>query len=103
GILKAPIPKGFERPPTLPAYDGLTDPDDHIANVNANLDFRNISGAIRCRLFPTTLRNGAMTWYQSLPPQSIHSWRDLTDQFCRHFTASRKHPKTVLALEAIYQ
>ncbi|PNX87042.1 hypothetical protein L195_g043126, partial [Trifolium pratense] len=25
------------------------------------------------------------------------------DQFCRHFTASRKHPKTVLALEAIYQ
>ncbi|CAJ2638239.1 unnamed protein product [Trifolium pratense] len=102
-ILRKHIPKGFERPPTLPAYDGLTDPDDHIANVNANLDFRNISGAIRCRLFPTTLRKGAMAWYQSLPPQSIHSWRDLTEQFCRHFTASRKHPKTVHALEAIYQ
>ncbi|XP_045810472.1 uncharacterized protein LOC123904916 [Trifolium pratense] len=102
-ILRKHIPKGFERPPTLPAYDGLTDPDDHIANVNANLDFRNISGAIRCRLFPTTLRKGAMTWYQSLPPQFIHSWRDLTEQFCRHFTASRKHPKTVHALEAIYQ
>ncbi|CAJ2646924.1 unnamed protein product [Trifolium pratense] len=102
-ILRKHIPKGFERPPTLPAYDGLTDPDDHIANVNANLDFRNISGAIRCRLFSTTLRKGAMTWYQSMPPQSIHSWRDLTDQFCRHFTASRKHPKIVHALEAIYQ
>ncbi|CAJ2673582.1 unnamed protein product [Trifolium pratense] len=102
-ILRKHVPKGFERPPTLPAYDGLTDPDDHIANVNANLDFRNISGAIRCRLFPTTLRKGAMAWYQSLPPQSIHSWRDLTEQFCRHFTASRKHPKTVHALEAIYQ
>ncbi|CAJ2665348.1 unnamed protein product [Trifolium pratense] len=102
-ILRKRVPKGFERPPTLPAYDGLTDPDDHIANVNANLDFRNISGAIRCRLFPTTLRKGAMAWYQSLPPQSIHSWRDLTEQFSRHFTASRKHPKTVHALEAIYQ
>ncbi|CAJ2627752.1 unnamed protein product [Trifolium pratense] len=102
-ILRKRVPKGFERPPTLPAYDGLTDPDDHIANVNANLDFRNISGAIRCRLFPTTLRKGAMAWYQSLPPQSIHSWRDLTEQFCRHFIASRKHPKTVHALEAIYQ
>ncbi|XP_045797530.1 uncharacterized protein LOC123891659 [Trifolium pratense] len=102
-ILRKRVPKGFERPPTLPAYDGLTDPDDHIANVNANLDFRNISGAIRCRLFPTTLRKGAMAWYQSLPPQSIYSWKDLTDQFCRHFTASRKHPKTVHALEAIYQ
>ncbi|PNX63870.1 hypothetical protein L195_g061836, partial [Trifolium pratense] len=44
-----------------------------------------------------------MAWYQSLAPQSVSSWKDLTDQFCRHFTASRKHPKTVLALEAIYQ
>ncbi|PNX64603.1 hypothetical protein L195_g062197, partial [Trifolium pratense] len=27
-ILRAPIPKGFERYPSHPAYDGLTDPDD---------------------------------------------------------------------------
>ncbi|MCI57796.1 hypothetical protein A2U01_0079047, partial [Trifolium medium] len=31
------------------------------------------------------------------------SWRDLTDQFRRHFTASRRHPKSVATLEAIYQ
>ncbi|PNX85795.1 hypothetical protein L195_g041869, partial [Trifolium pratense] len=93
-ILRAPIPKGFERPPTLSAYDGLTDPDDQIASINATMDFLTVSGAIRCRLFPTTLRKGAMAWYHSLAPQSVSSWRDLADQFCRHFTGSQKQPKT---------
>ncbi|PNX63491.1 hypothetical protein L195_g061655, partial [Trifolium pratense] len=82
--------------------DELT-PDDHIASINATLDFLRVSGAIRCRLFPTTLRKGAMTWYHSLAPQSVSSWRDLADQFCRHFTASRKQPKTEAVLDAIFQ
>ncbi|MCI75486.1 hypothetical protein A2U01_0096755, partial [Trifolium medium] len=34
---------------------------------------------------------------------SVSSWRDLTEQFCRHFTASRRNPKTVATLEAIIQ
>ncbi|CAJ2667015.1 unnamed protein product [Trifolium pratense] len=102
-ILQAPVPKGFERPPALPAYDGLSDPDEHIASVNATLNFLRVSGAIRCRIFPTTLRKGAMAWYHSLAPRSVISWMDLTDQFCRHFTASRKQPKTEAVLDAIFQ
>ncbi|CAJ2674684.1 unnamed protein product [Trifolium pratense] len=102
-ILQAPVPKGFERPPALPVYDGLTDPDEHIASVNATLNFLRVSGAIRCRIFPTTLRKGGMAWYHSLPPRSIVSWMDLSDQFRRHFTASRKQPKTEAVLDAIFQ
>jgi hypothetical protein len=67
-IMRAPIPAGLERFPNLPAYDGLTNPDDHVNNFNAILNFRKTSGAIRCRLFPTTLRKGALTWYTSLAP-----------------------------------
>jgi hypothetical protein len=63
-IMRAPIPTTLERLPNLPAYDGLTDPDDHVNNFNAILNFRKTSGAIRCRLFPTTLRKGALTWYK---------------------------------------
>ncbi|CAJ2645848.1 unnamed protein product [Trifolium pratense] len=102
-ILQAPVPKGCERPPPLPAYDGLTDPDEHIASVNATLNFLRVSGAIRCRIFPTTLRKGAMAWYHSLAPRSITSWMDLSDQFRRHFTASCKQPKTEAVLDAIFQ
>ncbi|CAJ2631771.1 unnamed protein product [Trifolium pratense] len=102
-ILQAPVPKGCERPPPLPAYDGLSDPDEHIASVNATLNFLRVSGAIRYRIFPTTLRKGAMDWYHSLAPRSITSWMDLSDQFRRHFTASRKQPKTEAVLDAIFQ
>jgi hypothetical protein len=102
-IMRAPIPPGLDKLPNLPSYDGLTDPDDHINNFNAIANFRKTSGAIRCRLFPTTLRKGALTWYTSLPPQSVSSWQDLTSQFRKNFTASRKQPKTVASLEAIFQ
>ncbi|MCI85282.1 hypothetical protein A2U01_0106561, partial [Trifolium medium] len=44
----------------LGTYDGQTDPDEDVDNINAILDFRMVSGAIRCRLFPTTLRKGAI-------------------------------------------
>ncbi|KAK2416133.1 hypothetical protein QL285_038556 [Trifolium repens] len=102
-IMKAPIPAALERLPNLPSYDGLTDPDDHVNNFNTILNFHNTSGAIRCRLFPTTLRKGALTWYTSLPPRSVFSWQDFVDQFKHNFTASRKQPKTVATLEAIFQ
>ncbi|KAK2376303.1 hypothetical protein QL285_077105 [Trifolium repens] len=102
-IMRAPIPAALERLPNLPSYDGLTDPDDHVNNFNTILNFRNTSGAIRCRLFPTTLRKGALTWYTSLPPRSVFSWQDFMDQFKHNFTASRKQPKTVATLEAIFQ
>ncbi|MCI62901.1 hypothetical protein A2U01_0084158, partial [Trifolium medium] len=59
--MRALIPAGFERPPPLGTYDGQFDPDEHIDNINAILNFRMVSGAIRCRLFPTTLRKWAMT------------------------------------------
>ncbi|MCI38105.1 hypothetical protein A2U01_0059333, partial [Trifolium medium] len=78
GIMRAPIPAGFERPPPLGTYDGQTVPDEHIHNINVILDFRMVSGAIRCRLFPTTLRKEAMAWYQSLAPQSVSSWNVTT-------------------------
>ncbi|MCI19684.1 hypothetical protein A2U01_0040844 [Trifolium medium] len=38
-----------------------------------------------------------------MPPESITSWKDLREQFTRHFTTSRAQPKTEATLEAIYQ
>ena len=44
-----------------------------------------------------------MSWYKSLPDESISSWRQLGRMFSRHFTASRRHPKTEASFEAIIQ
>ncbi|GAU33265.1 hypothetical protein TSUD_279390 [Trifolium subterraneum] len=57
----------------------------------------------RALIFPTTLVEGAMAWYRSLPQGSTTSWKDLCKQFTSHFTTSRKHPKTEVNLEAVVQ
>ncbi|MCI51153.1 hypothetical protein A2U01_0072397, partial [Trifolium medium] len=88
--------------PQLGTYDGLTDPDEYIENINVLLNYRQVHGAIKCKLFPTTLRKRSMAWYKNLPPESITSWNNLREQFTRHFTASRAQPKTEATLEAIY-
>jgi hypothetical protein len=101
--MDAPLPVGFEKPPPLGTFDGTSDPNEHIENIDAMLTYCNVSGAIRCRLFPTTLRKTALAWYKSLPSESITSSKGLCKQFSRHFTASRSHPKTEVVLEAIIQ
>jgi hypothetical protein len=72
----------------METYDGSTDPDDHIENIEVVLDYRGVPGSIKCKLFPSSLRKGAISWYKNLPPESIDSWRELSRQFTAHFTAS---------------
>jgi len=85
----------------MDSYDGTTDPDEHIENIEAFLTYRSVQGAVKCKLFVTTLRRGAVTLFRNLRRNSIDSWSDLCDEFTTHFTASRTQPKTVASLEAI--
>ena len=62
-----------------------------------------MKGAIKYRLFLTTLRKGAMTGYKILPFESIISLKQLGNIFSRHFSASRQHPKSEASLEPIIQ
>src|SRR3954467_6898393 len=102
-IRRERLPRGMEKPPALDHYDGTTDPDDHIRSIEAVMDYHVVRGSIKCRIFPTTLRKGAMTWYRNLPPNSIHSWAELKKLFSNHFTASRQQPKSEATLKAVIQ
>jgi len=87
----------------MDSYDGTTDPDKHIENIEAVLIYRSVHGAVKCKLFVTMLRRGVVTWFKNLRRNSIDSWSDLCYEFTTHFTASRTQPKTVASLEAIVQ
>ncbi|GAU33714.1 hypothetical protein TSUD_148650 [Trifolium subterraneum] len=102
-IMDLELPRALQKPPQLGKYDGLTDPDIHIQNIDVILNYQAVKGGIKYRIFPTTLVEDAMTWYRSLPQGSITSCKDLCKQFTNHFTASRKHPKTEANLEAVHQ
>ncbi|GAU41589.1 hypothetical protein TSUD_271980 [Trifolium subterraneum] len=102
-IMDIPLPRGLDKPPSLNKYDGTTDPDEHIQSVETALDYRNLRGAIKCKLFLLSLIRGASTWWRNLPPGSIDSWEELCRMFTPHFTTSRRHPKTVANLKEIIQ
>ncbi|GAU40245.1 hypothetical protein TSUD_219550 [Trifolium subterraneum] len=102
-IMDILLPRGLEKPPSLDKYHGTTDPDEHIQSVETALDYRNLRGSIKCKLFPLSLIQGALTWWRNLPPGSIDSWEELCCMFTAHFTTSRRHPKTVANLKAIIQ
>jgi hypothetical protein len=87
----------------MDSYDGTTDPDEHIENIEAVLTYRLVRGAVKCKLFVTTLKRGAVTWFKNLKRNPIDSWSDLCYEFTTHFTASRTQPNTVASLEAIVQ
>ncbi|MCI57892.1 hypothetical protein A2U01_0079143, partial [Trifolium medium] len=36
--MEVPLHVGLEKPPAMDTYDGLTDPDDHIKNIEAVLE-----------------------------------------------------------------
>lgn len=71
-ILDAHFPVGLEKLPPLGMYDGTTDTDKNIENINALLYYRGVPDAIKCRWFPTTLCKGAVTWYISTPNRYEH-------------------------------
>ncbi|GAU34117.1 hypothetical protein TSUD_65960 [Trifolium subterraneum] len=82
---------------------GQLTPTNMSRSVETALDYRNLRGSIKCKLFPLSLVRGASTWWRNLPPGSIDSWEELCRTFTAHFTTSRRYPKTVASLKAIVQ
>lgn len=87
----------------MDSYDGTLDPDEHIENIEVVLTYRVVRGAVKYKIFVTTLRRGALSWFKNLTRNSIDTWGDLYHEFTTHFTASRTQPKIVASLEAIVQ
>ena len=88
-ILREVLPLNV-RQPHLESFEGLTNPDDHLACFLNTLQLHNFSYAILYKLFSSTLKGVARSWFSQLPPGSISSFEDLSDRFKRHFMTNRK-------------
>ncbi|KAK3030066.1 hypothetical protein RJ639_038477 [Escallonia herrerae] len=62
-----------------------------------------VSDAVMCRAFPTTLRKVAHAWFKSLQPRSIYSFGQLSDLFQKDFVSSRSRRKNSVSLLNIVQ
>ncbi|KAK2996907.1 hypothetical protein RJ639_025764 [Escallonia herrerae] len=101
-IEKAKLPPNF-RMPQCDLYDGTGDPGEHVYQFQTNMLLLQVSDAVMCRAFPTTLRKAAHAWFKSIQPRSIHSFSQLSDLFQKHFVSSRSRRKNSASLLNIVQ
>ncbi|XP_077215908.1 uncharacterized protein LOC143850556 [Tasmannia lanceolata] len=57
-VMNAPAPRGFKMP-TVPQYEGTTDPVDHLETFRTMILLHGASDGFLCRTFPTTLTGAA--------------------------------------------
>ncbi|KAK3023349.1 hypothetical protein RJ639_042747 [Escallonia herrerae] len=84
--------------PQCDLYDGTRDPGEHVYQFETNMLLLQVSDAVMCRAFPSTLKRAAHAWFKSLQPRSIHSFSQLSDLFQKHFVSSRSSQKNSASL-----
>ena len=59
--------------------------------------------ALRLRLFPFSLRDRAIVWLNSLPPDSITTWNGLADKFLMKYFPHTMNAKLRNEITSFYQ
>ncbi|XP_026430476.1 uncharacterized protein LOC113342348, partial [Papaver somniferum] len=71
--------------PVFECYDGSSDPAAHLRYYNRILARWDNDDAVLCRYFPSSLKGSALSWFDNLPPNSIDSYRQLTEKLLRTY------------------
>ncbi|KAK2997639.1 hypothetical protein RJ639_026632 [Escallonia herrerae] len=85
-IEKAKLPPNF-RMPQCDLYDGTGDPGEHVYQFQTNMLLLQVSDAVMCRAFPTTLRKAAHAWFKSLQPSPPGNMKALLEKANKYIQA----------------
>uniref|UniRef100_A0A0D2ZTT2 Retrotransposon gag domain-containing protein n=1 Tax=Brassica oleracea var. oleracea TaxID=109376 RepID=A0A0D2ZTT2_BRAOL len=103
-LIEMPMKFSF---PSIKAYDGTTDPDDHVAQYRQRMLAialpKRSREATMCKGFGSALTEPALQWYINLPSRSIASFAVLSDKFVEQFASSRDLEKISDSLYEILQ
>jgi hypothetical protein len=80
-------PKDF-KPVRIPKYDGKQDPHQWIRCSFVAIEVSGGSNSTKALYFPVALEFAALTWLESLKPNSIDSWEDLKRAFIDNYQGS---------------
>ncbi|KAK9074310.1 hypothetical protein SSX86_006908 [Deinandra increscens subsp. villosa] len=89
-ISEAPLQPKLRLPPSVSAYDGTQDPEDHLHAIKAAGTAGAWSIPTWCHMFVSTLAGNARLWFDTLPPKSIDSYEELRGKFLRYFSQQKK-------------
>ncbi|GFY85297.1 hypothetical protein Acr_04g0000350 [Actinidia rufa] len=85
-------------PPRFTLYDGKSDPRSHVSHVRQMMTLWNHLDALMCRVFPSSLGDLGLKWFDKLPPGLIENFYQLTESFVARFVINTKAPKAVSSL-----
>ncbi|PWA92900.1 gag protein [Artemisia annua] len=97
------MPDDIKVTTNLRAYDGTTDPDDHLTVFMGTMDVHKLPEPAWCRFFHITLSGAARFWYDNLTPGSINGFHQLRDKFRANFLQQRRFQKTQAEILGIRQ
>ncbi|KAK1418215.1 hypothetical protein QVD17_27358 [Tagetes erecta] len=97
------FPPKTKMPANVKTYDGLGDPDDHLELFTGAAKVEQWSMPIWCHMFAQTLSGPARLWFNSLPPGSIDSFRDLKRSFQANFMQQKRYTRDPVELHNIKQ
>ena len=101
-IQQAPLPAKF-RMPTMVAYEGKTDPLDHLDAFNDQMDLLQVTLLAHCWCFAVTLSGIVKKWIRQIEPETITSWGQLSVMFVHQFQGARKYATPLSRLGSIKQ
>ncbi|XP_057445482.1 uncharacterized protein LOC130737673 [Lotus japonicus] len=87
----------------LDSNSGDSDPKDHLLYFNTKMVISTASDAVKCRMFPSTFKSTAMTWFTTFMRGSISNFRDFSSKFLVQFSANKVQQVTINDLHNIRQ
>ncbi|XP_017410223.2 uncharacterized protein LOC108322592 [Vigna angularis] len=91
-IMQTPMPE--KTPPVLDKYDGSADPDNHLRTFGNAMAFYTDSDPIMYRAFSLSLKEEALEWYNTLPPNTVDCFATVENLFRRQYASNRKQEVT---------
>ncbi|GAU27362.1 hypothetical protein TSUD_55150 [Trifolium subterraneum] len=98
----AQVPANFKIP-QLSAFEGKTDPLEHLMAVGTQTVIIGAEEHLKCKLLSRTLKDAALRWYMNLPKNSIVSYTDFHKKFIHQFAGSKHMQVTATRLFGIRQ
>nr|ABA96229.2 retrotransposon protein, putative, unclassified [Oryza sativa Japonica Group] len=89
------------RPTITEKYDGSVNPAEFLQIYTTGIEAAGGDNRVMANFFPMALKGQARGWLMNLPPASVHSWKDLCQQFTMNFQGTYPRPGEEADLHAV--
>jgi hypothetical protein len=91
-IERAKLPPRYTAP-GFEVYNGRTDPVAHIGHYHQRMALSRRNDALMCKLFPSSLGEVALRWFNQIDRGTIAFWDQMAEAFVGRFITNSRRPK----------